>query len=394
MYHHDGRDYRVAASVAAAKGRIKLEELVQRGKNSTEGVIAAIQSQAIRDKVAPANRIRLIWDEEAGNYRLATVTNEDHGYSYTQGRDDAVLHPHALDQVFEKAGVPKDFVNRLEKEAGKLEWGKKLIEDCVNTILANRPKDRHLIRTDDAAGGRIKGFLSDKFRRLDCRPMLDAFLGACVDIGLAPYEGVMSDTKCRVRAVLPHIFEPIPDEIMVFGVEFGNSDYGDGGVSLNVTCTRVWCTNLAVTEKSMRQVHLGPRLPDDIEMSEDTMRKDTAAIAGTVRDVVKGVLAPKRIDQTLELIKSASEKEIRSTDGIDKILSRLGKAEVEKVKAIYNSPDVVNLPAGQSYYRLSNALTWFAQYPEVGTDRKMELQDEAGKLLVPDRDRKKGFVEV
>jgi hypothetical protein len=380
MFHHDSRNYAEAASAAASKGRVKLEEVIHKSMVSAEAVVADIQNRVIQDKVARATAIRL--HDEDGVFKLGTVKPEHAGYSYSEG-DFHVLHPHAYQQLLSDVGVPKKFADSVIQEAGNDRWGRDIVTNAVNAILEHRTKQRNLIRIE--GGEKVKGFLSDKFRRLDTRPLLDAFIGSCQSLGLKPIEGIASDTKVRVRAVMPRVFEPIDNEVMVFGLEFGNSDYGDGGVALNLWTMRIWCTNLAITEKALRQIHLGGRLPDDLGLSQRTYELDSKTTASAIRDVSEAIIGPERINRMLTAIQKASDKEIRGRDGIDKILSRsLDKVEVDRVATIFESPDVENLPPGDTMWRLSNAVSWFAQAKGQTPDRKLELQQLAGQLVAGD----------
>jgi hypothetical protein len=46
----------------------------------------------------------------------------------------------------------------------------------------------------------------------------------------------------------------------------------------------------------------------------------------------------------------------------------------------YNSPDTYNLPAGNTTWRLSNAISWIAGKTE-DSERKLELMKLAGEVL-------------
>lgn len=374
VFHHDGRDYDVAAGEAAREGRKKMEAIIQRGKDGAERVVNDIMAKVINDRIARAPSVRLTFDDD-GEQMLSLLG------------DEPVLlpvHDHAFGQLLDNTGVTKKFADHLVKEAGGDMWGKRLLAENVNTILSHRAKQRNLVR-QEGADGPVKGFLSDRFRRLDSRPLLEAFIVACLKFEMLPIEGVASDTKCRVRAVLPLVFEPVRDEVMLFGAEFGNSDYGDGGVVLNLWTMRVWCTNTAVIDKVLRTVHLGGRLPDHVRFSDETYRKDAETTALAIRDMTEDVVGPDRINRILGSIRDASETEIRGRDGIDKALARvLDKSELTQVKNLFDGPDVQNLPAEPTVWRLSNAVSWFAQTKGVTPDRKLELQDIAGRLVAGD----------
>lgn len=369
MYHHDGRDYNEAASEAAAKGRVKMEEIIHSGMANTKAVVERILAREIQDRIARVDQIN-VYSPDDKTWRVES-----------DGAFALQLHPHAFGQVVDNAGMPRKFVDEMVQQANGTRWGAELISHNLKEIFKHRPKQRNLIREE---GGVAKGFLSDKFRRIDSRPLLDAFMGAAGTAGLIPIDGIGTDTKSRVRAVLPKVFEPIANEVMIFGLEWGNSDYGDGGHVVNLWTMRTWCTNLAITTSFLRQVHLGKRLEDNIQYSDETYQLDTKANARALVDVVQHSIGPATINGMLTAIQSASQKEIVGRDGIDKLLkSALSKSELEKVSDIFDGPDVVNLPAGKSQLRLSNALSFFAQAEGISSDRKIELQHLAGKFLMP-----------
>ena len=60
--------------------------------------------------------------------------------------------------------------------------------------------------------------------------------------------------------------------------------------------------------------------------------------------------------------------------------NQLNKEDAQLAIAKFNSPDVELLPAGQTAWRWSNALSWLAN--ETEDERKrLDLQDLAGSLL-------------
>ena len=61
---------------------------------------------------------------------------------------------------------------------------------------------------------------------------------------------------------------------------------------------------------------------------------------------------------------------------------RLQKHEADSVVEAYNSADTVNMPAGNSMWRLSNAISWVAGKTE-DAERKLEISKVAGQILGP-----------
>ena len=70
----------------------------------------------------------------------------------------------------------------------------------------------------------MRGWLSDRYRRLDSRPFFEALAEEAVRAGAVPVDGVVTETRVALKLVLPEILEPIPGEFLVIGGEWSNSD--------------------------------------------------------------------------------------------------------------------------------------------------------------------------
>lgn len=364
LYHHDGRDYDVAASEAAAKARVKMEEMIHRGRAMAASTIQTVQNAIIHDSIVRGAALEFV---HVGN-DIVVVRPDSHPTPF---------HRHGLNQATERAGIPHS-TRFIDTMLSRGEWGIELLAHNLETIYKHGNGNRYLLREED---GRIKGFLSDRFRRLDSRPLLDAFCGACSELGILPFDGYALETKFRLRAVLPQIFEPVPNEPQLFGLEWGNSDFGDGVHAVKIWNMRVWCTNTATLDDVLRQVHLGGRLSDNIEYSRRTLELDTEANASALKDVVRHALSPATVSSYNEAIRLAHEQKIDAKEAARLLKAHLNKGEVEAATEAFNSPDIVNLPPGQTRYRLVNAVSWIAQSEELSPVRKLELQEVAGKLL-------------
>ena len=73
--------------------------------------------------------------------------------------------------------------------------------------------------------------------------------------GAFTYHGVLTETKVSLKAIYPEVYEPVPGEMIAFGVSLENSDFGNGALSIREYVHRIWCANLAVFEETMRQIH-------------------------------------------------------------------------------------------------------------------------------------------
>lgn len=364
LYHHDARDYEAAASEAAAYARSKLEALIERGRAGAGEVIEQVATQRPRDRIAPAPELGFEPIADGLAIRVAGGAPER-------------VHRHARGQMAYRAGVPVRYLDRL---VGEGEWGRELAAHTLGTIFGNADADSRFLLRD--VGGEVRGFLSDRYRRLDSRPIVDAFARTCQEAGMVPVEGYALDTKIAIKALVPQIFEPAPNEVTAFGVILENSDFGNGALSLRTFMLRLWCTNYGIMNEDLRQVHLGKRLDDSVEWSDKTYRLDTEASASAVADLVGELGSGKRIAQICGAIAAAAAQEVDPGRISARLGKRLGKDELRQVKETFElSDDAVEVvPPGKTLWRLSNAVSWVAGQAK-DRERSLELQKIAGELV-------------
>jgi hypothetical protein len=292
------------------------------------------------------------------------------------GTDDR-LHNFALGQVAERVGLPADYIAKLEARGDE---GRALVATNLDRLYQIDPAKKLLVRS---VKDQVRGVVSDRFRRLDSRPIIDSFIGAADKAGARPFDGVGGDTKFSIRAVVPKVFEAFKGEVVAFGVSIANSDFGNGALSLRVFIWRVWCANLATLEESMREVHLGSRLVDGVEFRQQTINAESRASALAVEDIVRGSLSAAKIEETMAVIKRANDKVIEPKEFFRTLQKSMGllKSEFDAVQDTYHTGGVEELPPGNTLYRMSNAISWVAQKAAT-PERRFELEQAAGKLML------------
>lgn len=364
-------------SQAASQARIKMEEVIHRNLSQTQAVVEQVESTVIEDRVVKGSamgfQVEYGYDvldadtlEDDINPRMELITPDGERFG---------IHENALSQIADRANVPMKFANELLARGN---WGKELLAENFRTIYGHGNGTRYLVRS---VADEARGFLSDKYRRLDVRPLLNEFMGECQKVGAMPIQGFATDTRVGIRAILPTVYEPIEGECMVFGVNWQNSDFGRGANSLSLFVMRLWCLNGATMDEVLRQVHLGARLDDNLEYSARTIELDTLASISKLRDVVRFAFGESNVGLTLNAIKTAAAEGIDPKAAKALLQTRLNKGEVDAAIEAYNSPDIVMLPAGNTRYRLSNAVSWISQAEDVTTDRRLELDRFAGEML-------------
>ncbi len=346
----------------------KLEQLIARGRAKAGEVIDHVMNNQPTDRLQSGASLSFDAEEDRG----VQITYTDPLAGKIQQR----LHRHAVQQMAQTTDLPIKFIDNLQNTSER--WAKELLAHNLSTIFANRfAKNRYLLRS---ILGEVRGFLSDRYRRLDSRPIVEAFATAVQQKGALPYDGYVTDTKIALQAIMPEVYEPVPGEMVAYGLSLENSDFGNGPLSVRAYLMRIWCSNLAVTQEEMRQVHLGRRLDDSVIYSQRTYELDAETTVSALRDVIGTQLNSEALHNRMDAIRQANATAVDPVSAKESLKKLLLKSETDEVIEAYNSPDTYNLPAGNTTWRLSNAISWIAGKTE-DAERKLELMKVAGDVL-------------
>ena len=349
----------------------KLETLIAKGRETAGTVIDHVMKNQPTDRLARASALH--FQADPGTTAIAVVYPD--GAAIAE-RLNQRLHRNALVQMAHTSDLPLKFIDGLQDTAAP--WGRELLAHNLNTVFANRnPKARYLLRS---LGGELRGFLSDRYRRLDSRPIIEAFATAVQHKGALPYDGYVTDTKVAIQAIMPEVYEPVPGEMVAYGLSLENSDFGNGALSIRAYPLRIWCTNLAITQEEMRQVHLGKRLDDSTRYSNRTYELDAKTTVSALRDVIDGQLDADSLKRRMEAIRHANDQIVGTEKAKETLRKLLQKGESEAASQAFDSPDTYNLPAGNTNWRLSNAISWIAGQTK-DAERKLDLMKIAGEVL-------------
>jgi hypothetical protein len=373
----------------AQQGKMKLEATIEAGRVSAMGLIERLHNEMPEDQLAKGAALRFGTraPQQPTNLRAlpgtATVDNRDALPELVMGVGDKglLIHKHALSQLASRAGVPGAYMADL---AHGVEWQRKLAAGILNEHYhQGTPDSRYLVRS---VKGTARGVMSDKYRRLDNRPIVDALAHAAQAIGAQPYSGTFSDVRVALKLIIPRVYIAGGD-IVAFGLEWGNSDFGASKNYLRAFFLRLECLNGAKSDNALAQVHLGRGISDDIELSTRTMALDTATTVSAMSDVVKMLLSPAKIEERIAQVEKAAAEGATRTTLRAQLGKRVTKGEAERIVAAFESNDVVNLPPGDTQWRASNAVSWIAGQKDVEADRRLDLERIAGEFITGTRER-------
>jgi hypothetical protein len=163
-------------AAAAANGYVDiLNKKIREGSIAAARVLDTIHRDIPKDQIVRAASI--VYDVDADKGGLLVHVGQD------------VYQPsdYALGQLAGRAGVPTTYLRELAaKPADGEGWKNGLAAHILGTHFAADSGVRALVRS---VRGQLRGYLSDKFRRLDCRPLCDALGEEAAAIGAVPCDG-------------------------------------------------------------------------------------------------------------------------------------------------------------------------------------------------------------
>jgi hypothetical protein len=290
------------------------------------------------------------------------------------------LHDNAVGQLAEKMNVPAQYLRTLARGG---EWQKHLAATVLNEHSSWTGRQRVLVRR---VGAEVRGILSDSYRRLNSVMILSAFIEEASRQGAVVADAKMTDTKIWAETILPMPIT-IPTqkngEVIIFmGARFSTSDYGDGAVDMRAFLLNGACLNGMVRESVMKQIHLGARLPDNLQLSNRTYELDTQTTVSATRDLTKSLFSRDAIMQKAIEIQGASEIDVDFDAELKKLVKVgfLHKSESENVQKIlmHNNYDD-GMQGDSTLWKLTQAITAHAR--DLDICRSRELHELSGMLM-------------
>lgn len=366
----------------SALARVKLEQAIENGRAVGSRIIPRIYDEVPQDEIQAAKETRLVLSPGKAEYQTRHATSPISSFALAQLCDrvgGAKFAAYAAEQL----ALSKPRV--VERRNGQTEiddseaWRAQHLQEVAAGHFEHA-RGRYLIRR---VGGGVRGVLSDSFKRVDVRPMFDAFLGAVQARGAVAAGGEITETRAVVRVLIPRIYEPTPGEMVVYGMQFANSDFGAGNYALSDFVLRLLCLNGMTGDKQLRQIHLGKRISEDVELSAKTHDLDTKTLVSATIDTVGKLVSDVVLDKRTRAIGDLAREELTFEAAFRQVAKKMSKAEKEAAEELYEGPDVLNVPQGKTMWRFANALSFLANDEKKikDPDRRIELQEIAGRLL-------------
>jgi len=357
----------------------RMKARLEVGEAEQEKLIARVAATVIRDKLVPPSATNFSTNLALGQLLI--------GY----GKEDKLfsIHKHAFTQLVQKVGVPVVYANQL-RDGG--DWKLDLLSTILNRTYhltefndrGGAPKFLHRI-----VGTELRGFLSRRFNRhIASAPLLRSFIDTCSVAGAIPLDATASDIKVALKCMLPYIFEPVPGEYVGVGVEWSNSDFGAGRMQVALSLWMPRGDRFTVLDHVISRVHIGSVIEEsDIDMSEETSKKEAETQALAIRDSVVGQLSVESVERLLGAVKEAHEAQIPWHQLRGQLSRFLSKKDVESLQELlkeenFDLPEIPKIDGEKvpTKWWASSALSWLANRTD-DPEKKLDLQHAAGSYL-------------
>lgn len=358
--------------------RTKVQRMIDNRSEIVKHIIGRMiyESERAQDFTASIGRAQ----QQKGKYSDIYFNQRGNRIVLQTKDQEFLLHNHAIGQLAEKSGVPPKYLRELSQGP---EWQRELAVTILNKHTDWNDRSRILVR---AVGNEVRGVLSVNYRRLHSVRILASFLQEAEKQNAAICDALMTDTRIYVETILP---SPVciptvkNGEVEIYiGARFSTSDYGDGSLDIRTFFLNGVCLNGMVSERVMREIHLGGRLPENIVFSDRTYRKDTETVESIVQDLTGNLYSSGNINLIAEKIQHISGIDVDFDAELGKLMKtgKLQKTETEGIKKLLMNNDPEDGLAGEStLWKLTQAIT--AHGREMEETRKRELHELSGELM-------------
>lgn len=278
-------------------------------------------------------------------------------------------------QIAERLKIPFAYYDRMRLEYPRL------LDTNINSWLQRNPENRMLRILD----GRLRAFLSSRYRRLDHLELLEAIIPEINQMKGATIESMgITETNLYIKVVNKTLKAEItPGDVVMSGFVISNSEVGKGAINVSPLVYRLVCKNgLIINEFANRKYHAGRTVEDTDSAyelySDQTMALDDAAYFSKAADIVRTAVNETQFNQVVD--------RLRQSRNINTGKNPIQTVEVLSQRFVLNDQEKASvlmhfLRAGDSsLYGLTNAVTRASQDTK-DYNRATEMEKIGGILL-------------
>ena len=323
------------------------------------------QREARTDLVADTSCISVSSDNR--NSTISIDTNND-VLSYE-------VSDNAHRQLADYLGIPYRYYDRMRVEQPEL------LDNNINCWLAANPQKR-MLRTLD---GKLRAFLSDRYRRLDNLELMDHILPVIAQMqGYQIISQDITETHLYIKVINKTMKAEISTgDVVQAGFVISNSEIGLGALKIEPLVYRLVCKNGMISKDySHKKYHTGRQIENTDNAyelySDATLQADDKAYFMKVQDLVSVAVDEVRFNLVVDKMRKAKT--------IDMGEDHLKTVEVLGDRYILNKQERANILMHYmtnndfSLFGLTNAITRSSQDCK-DYNRATELERIGGTML-------------
>lgn len=262
---------------------------MKQGFKSIQELYQKLEEQRENRKDIIADTRSLIVNSSDGISTLSVSTGNDIlSYSVSD-----VAHR----QIADRLGIPFKYYDRMRLEYPDL------LDRNINGWLQKNPEKR-MLRTLD---GRLRAFLSDRYRRLDNLELVDHVLPVIAQMKGCSIESCdITETHLYMKIINRTMkAELTPGDVVQAGFVISNSEIGLGALKVEPLIYRLVCKNgLISKDLAHKKYHAGRQVEDTdaaYELySDETLAADDKAYFMKVQDIVSAAVDETRFNLTVD----------------------------------------------------------------------------------------------
>ena len=207
-------------------------------------------------------------------------------------------------QIAERLNIPYKYYERMRLDYPEL------LDQNINGWLARTPEKR-MLRTLD---GKLRAFLSDRYRRLDNLELVDHVLPVLAEMkGCDIVSCDVTETHLYLKIINKALkTEVAPGDVVQAGFVISNSEIGLGALKVEPLVYRLICKNGMISKDySHKKYHTGRQVDDTDNAyelySDATLEADDKAYFLKVQDIVRAAVDETKFALTVDKLRASME---------------------------------------------------------------------------------------
>ncbi len=282
----------------------------------------------------------------------------------------------AHQQIASRLNIPYRYYQKMQQEQPSL------LDENVNTWLQETPEQR-MIRVLD---GRVRAFLSNRYRRLDNLELCAAVLPVIKEMkGANIVSCEVTESHLYLKVINKRMkAEVTVGDVVQAGFVVSNSEVGLGSLRVEPLVFRLVCKNgMICKDFSQKKYHVGRQVNESEDAayelySEETLRQDDRTFFMKVGDIVRATVDEAKFQLTVDRMRESMNipLEHQPEKEVELLADRFMLTQGERgdvLRQLFKTHD-------NSRYGLVNAVTAASQLCN-DYERATELERIGGEIL-------------